>query len=697
MGTTMTKVQAPPDRPAVATSVRPAAGALRLDRKCAECSEEEEQHIEIQRKAELGAAPPNGHSFGGLSVLAPAAPAAAVAVSEPSDPAEQEADRVAERVMGMLSHGAPPSDGGLALSASGPAVQRAPDEQAPAQPQAAASGGFLVDDDAAATMPGQMRKSEFLSALRPAVCTAADRELARVGRNSDGCPYLDRWFGYYQGQDAQHVERSLRKYAPETASATSARDYIAPISARVAQGVHRWADTGKVPELPEGITPDMLTGGGVMGALASVGSAITSGLSAVGNFFGGLFRKAAGGGDAPRVDGGALSAQLGAGQPLDATSRSRMGSAFGYDFGAVRVHADASAAAAAQSLNARAFTLGTHVAFGAGQYRPGDLVGDALIAHELAHVVQQGGARPDAPLQAPAEPDAVEQDADASAVAAMLTLWKPEGAGHGERHGERKDAKPLMRSGLQLRRCGGPQTPLPEGIGTSHSTPAPTPAPTFPNVSQEGTPRAVDQMIAASSFLKPYVDQKKLQGVRAVGHMHIETEEDFKRHWAHFLRQSINDDTGKLYTWDEAQAAANKATIDGFTDGTETYVRGPIATVATALHEQIHAYSQANAFYEAAGHGADEGATEYFTDVVLADNSQKNDSSAYTHRQLPAVQNLVAALGPQGRNLLAAAYFQGDVVTLTRSLNIKKGAGTWDQWVTLMKAQKFPEAAALLA
>jgi hypothetical protein len=58
----------------------------------------------------------------------------------------------------------------------------------------------------------------------------------------------------------------------------------------------------------------------------------------------------------------------------------------------VRVHADATAAASARALNARAYTVGRDVVFAQGQYQPATTGGRQLIAHELAHVVQQSGA-----------------------------------------------------------------------------------------------------------------------------------------------------------------------------------------------------------------------------------------------------------------------------------------------------------------
>jgi hypothetical protein len=82
------------------------------------------------------------------------------------------------------------------------------------------------------------------------------------------------------------------------------------------------------------------------------------------------------------------------GRPLESGARSFMESRFGHDFGAVRVHSDAGAERAAASVQARAFTVGRDVVFGAGQYEPASEAGRRLLAHELTHVVQQGGAGP---------------------------------------------------------------------------------------------------------------------------------------------------------------------------------------------------------------------------------------------------------------------------------------------------------------
>lgn len=116
------------------------------------------------------------------------------------------------------------------------------------------------------------------------------------------------------------------------------------------------------------------------------------------------------------------------GQPLDAPTRGFMEERFGHDFGHVRVHTDVKAAEAARAVNAHAYTVGHHVVFGAGFYSPITGEGQKLIAHELAHVVQQrtGGAQA-AQLQrkpAPATTKPSLEESDKSWIKAFgLRKW----------------------------------------------------------------------------------------------------------------------------------------------------------------------------------------------------------------------------------------------------------------------------------
>lgn len=77
------------------------------------------------------------------------------------------------------------------------------------------------------------------------------------------------------------------------------------------------------------------------------------------------------------------------GQPLDAATREFMEPRFGHNFGHVRVHADALASRSAEAVAARAYTVGSRIVLRFGEYAPETPKGQHLLAHELAHVVQQ--------------------------------------------------------------------------------------------------------------------------------------------------------------------------------------------------------------------------------------------------------------------------------------------------------------------
>ena len=87
-----------------------------------------------------------------------------------------------------------------------------------------------------------------------------------------------------------------------------------------------------------------------------------------------------------------INAIRGVGQPLSETEREFFEPRFGYDFSQVRLHTDSQTAETARVVNAQAYTVGWDVVFGAGQYNPGTKAGQQLLAHELAHTIQQVSA-----------------------------------------------------------------------------------------------------------------------------------------------------------------------------------------------------------------------------------------------------------------------------------------------------------------
>jgi hypothetical protein len=110
------------------------------------------------------------------------------------------------------------------------------------------------------------------------------------------------------------------------------------------------------------------------------------------------------------------------GQPLDGETSAAMGSRFGRDFSQVRVHTDMTAAETAVELNAEAYTVGRHIVFAPGRYAPSVADGRRLLAHELTHVLQQGGVADAAASEISVGPvdDLFEREAErvADAVAA---------------------------------------------------------------------------------------------------------------------------------------------------------------------------------------------------------------------------------------------------------------------------------------
>ncbi|MFG6080224.1 DUF4157 domain-containing protein [Paracoccus litorisediminis] len=118
-----------------------------------------------------------------------------------------------------------------------------------------------------------------------------------------------------------------------------------------------------------------------------------------------------------------LRGGLSGGSPLPADLRSRMESGFGTSFADVRVHTGAAAAQATGQLRAEAFATGPDIAFAPGRYRPGSQAGQGLIAHELAHVLQQrrsgGGGAVQAKSLVSTPGDAAETAADSAAATVM--------------------------------------------------------------------------------------------------------------------------------------------------------------------------------------------------------------------------------------------------------------------------------------
>ena len=110
---------------------------------------------------------------------------------------------------------------------------------------------LIVDDEVAELQTGQMRKTEFLDRLKISVCGAAEEVFRDTMWEAMGCPYVERWFSHYGNQSSEHVERALRRYAPQTVRVKHAGDYIPIVTERVRRGLSQWAQTGEMARVPE--------------------------------------------------------------------------------------------------------------------------------------------------------------------------------------------------------------------------------------------------------------------------------------------------------------------------------------------------------------------------------------------------------------------------------------------------------------
>jgi hypothetical protein len=124
-------------------------------------------------------------------------------------------------------------------------------------------------------------------------------------------------------------------------------------------------------------------------------------------------------------------AQAAGGLQLDDAVRAEMEARFGEDFADVRVHDDAAAHAQAADLGAKAFTVGEEIVFGADRFAPAQAAGKRLLAHELAHVVQQrrGGPVPLPDVNAPHERDAEQAASSFAAGAPSVAVSGATGVG----------------------------------------------------------------------------------------------------------------------------------------------------------------------------------------------------------------------------------------------------------------------------
>ncbi len=322
-------------------------------------------------------------------------------VGEPNNPPEHEADRVTDTIQSMREPVArtPPASGGLQQRLSGVRPEHTRNETA--APPNAPSLGAIGEAQATERLVSELDPGQPLDTR-----TRAFME-RRLGRNfGDVRIHTDTKAAasareilasaYTLGRD---IVFGSRQYSPNTAEGRKllAHELVHVIQqssgqerAIAAKSSHRVkigapddpleAEAERVAETIESPSAFMLSG-----LRAPVVQQRATGDQSQGTVLAFVAKTT----HADDIESALASASSG-GQAMDVALRAYMEQQIGADFSQVRIHTDGASAAMNRDLNALAFSHGADIYFGPGKYDPSSLAGQRLLAHELAHVVQQG-------------------------------------------------------------------------------------------------------------------------------------------------------------------------------------------------------------------------------------------------------------------------------------------------------------------
>lgn len=325
-------------------------------------------------------------------------------------------------------------------------------------------------------------------------------------------------------------------------------------------------------------------------------------------------------------------------RPLDGETRAFMESRFGHDFSQVRLHTDARAGEAARMVNARAFTVGKDVVVDQRQGGLGTPAGLRLLAHELAHVVQQGQGQPVLQKQPrrPARPEEemITSGPEFEAELAEFEKLKQRFEEARARHEERIAPLPLEVLPLDVLKRAGVKTTTRVGKSTAS---------------------LIHSVLERSRVLRPYIERKlgrrRIPGKQFVIH---DSDAEFEAHYTRLHKIVI-----------PVGSAAEKElkTKYGFYHPqTDTIHLRPTSNVGHALHEAIHKFAS-RGFRNIFGGFLDEGVTQYFTDLVLEEQGLDRMKGHLYEDQAECASKLVDLFS---HDLVARAYFQGDTALATR-------------------------------
>lgn len=268
---------------------------------------------------------------------------------------------------------------------------------------------------------GGLYVGAFLDSVETALRAAIEPHAQKQGQSAADCPLLRYALKHYRSRSAADVEGSARRALRADVAVRTPEELLGQVLFRLTEATDHWASTGSFAKVPRIVLADLLRDDGAAWA-SSMG---------LGSWL--QLKSADDEGPNRSPSPAAVLSELGEGQPLPAETRGRFEGAFGgLSLSSVRLHDDAHAAHLADDLRARAFTVGDHIALGSDAHPPGTPAGDALMAHELAHTVQQRGAPSGGPgVGAQAQHQAahgraqssLEHEADRAAAQATAALW----------------------------------------------------------------------------------------------------------------------------------------------------------------------------------------------------------------------------------------------------------------------------------
>ncbi len=270
----------------------------------------------------------------------------------------------------------------------------------------------LICEDEQAEAEGLVGKTEFLEILEECVRAKLRESFEGTGFTEQDCPWLKHLFRHYGRRSAKYLEHSIHKYLPSSRRAESIDGYIIPLQEKVERAIAAWLKTGQITEVPTEIPRSLLRVAG--------------------------------------QDAANQRARMGKGKELDSNTKSKMEGAFGTSIGDVKVHTESEGSSFADELDAQAATIGKDIAFASNKYKPGTPEGDALIAHELAHVMQQRSAAEMGEMGSGSDYAAMEQDAEGATRGVLGRLW---GGMKSSFADLKANAWPRLKSGLQVQRC----------------------------------------------------------------------------------------------------------------------------------------------------------------------------------------------------------------------------------------------------